>query len=164
MEISMSFNLRCTQTPSSKTRVSISTLVSEMATDRCKTRCEITMPRKPKPNLYHLLSLDSQNAGFDEIKKAYRSLALKYHPDVCPRDDLIAKEECTRRFVEVCRAYETLSDPVSRQVYDHQLRLGEGSSEMERDSGSRFCREVWESQLSELRRRCCVKKNRKVSV
>ncbi|KAJ8765576.1 hypothetical protein K2173_014698 [Erythroxylum novogranatense] len=71
-----------------------------------------------KANLYEILSLRSKNVGFDEIKKAYRSMALLYRPDVCPPTP---KDESSQRFVEVREAYETLSDPVSRRMYDYML-------------------------------------------
>lgn len=55
----------------------------------------------------------SRSASSDEIKRAYRSLARRYHPDA-NREDATAEE----RFKEVTRAYEVLSDPSKRQRYD----------------------------------------------
>ncbi len=54
----------------------------------------------------------SKNASVDEIKKAYRKLALQYHPD---RNKDKASEE---KFKEVTKAYEILSDSSKRQTYD----------------------------------------------
>ncbi|KAK8693182.1 hypothetical protein V6N13_070776 [Hibiscus sabdariffa] len=71
-------------------------------------------------NFYKVLSLDSENVGLAEIKKAYRRMVLRYHPDVCPPS---VKEESTQRFLELQMAYETLSDPISRQMYDYELGL-----------------------------------------
>lgn len=56
-----------------------------------------------------------KGASADEIKKAYRSLAKKYHPDLNPGDKAKAAEE---KFKEATEAYEVLSDPDKRQRYD----------------------------------------------
>ena len=55
----------------------------------------------------------SRTAGDDEIKKAYRKMAMKYHPDRNPGD--AAAEE---KFKEVQKAYEILSDAQKRAAYD----------------------------------------------
>ncbi len=61
---------------------------------------------------YEILSV-SRDADGGIIKKAYRKLAMKYHPDRNPGDN--AAEEC---FKEAAEAYEVLSDEQKRQVYD----------------------------------------------
>ncbi len=55
----------------------------------------------------------NRTASPDEIQKAYRKLARKYHPDMNP-DDAAAK----KKFQEVQKAYETLNDPEKRKKYD----------------------------------------------
>ncbi len=61
----------------------------------------------------------SKSAGADEIKKAYRKLARKYHPDINP-DDSDAEE----RFKEISAAYQVLSDPEKRTRYDQMREAG----------------------------------------
>ncbi len=61
---------------------------------------------------YEVLGL-SQNAGQEEVKKAYRRLAREYHPDANPGD-----KESEMKFKEVKEAYDVLSDPNKRARYD----------------------------------------------
>ena len=66
-----------------------------------------------KRDYYEVLGIN-KNATDDEIKKAYRKLAKKYHPDANPDN----KEEAEAKFKEVNEAYENLSDPQKRKMYD----------------------------------------------
>ncbi|KAI3715781.1 hypothetical protein L6452_22768 [Arctium lappa] len=92
-------------------------------------------------NFYKVLCLSSKTAGIEEIKRAYRTLALKYHPDVC--DD----EDATKTFVLLHTAYTTLVDPVSREDYDCTL-VG-----CRNQPGHVGERRRWEVQIMELNKR-----------
>ncbi len=76
-----------------------------------------------KRDYYEVLGLD-RSCSVADIKKAYRQLALKYHPDRNPHDC-----DAEERFKEASEAYEVLSDAEKRQVYDlygHQGLEGRG--------------------------------------
>lgn len=62
-------------------------------------------------NYYHILGL-ARGASEDDIKKAYRKQALRYHPD--KNKDPGAEE----RFKEIAEAYDVLSDPKKREIFD----------------------------------------------
>jgi len=62
-------------------------------------------------SLYETLEV-SENASESEIKKAYRKLARKYHPDICKESD------CEEKFKEINAAYEILSDKEKKEQYD----------------------------------------------
>ncbi len=66
-----------------------------------------------KRDYYEVLGV-SKNATDEELKKAYRKLAKQYHPDANPNN----KAEAEAKFKEVNEAYETLSNPQKRQMYD----------------------------------------------
>ena len=66
-----------------------------------------------KRDYYEVLGVN-KNATDDEIKKAYRKLAKKYHPDANPDN----KEAAEAKFKEVNEAYENFSDPQKRKMYD----------------------------------------------
>jgi molecular chaperone DnaJ len=71
-----------------------------------------------KRDYYEVLGV-ARDVSADEIKKAYRQMALKYHPDRNPGDD-----EAPKRFKEAAEAYEVLSDSDKRQRYDRYGHAG----------------------------------------
>jgi molecular chaperone DnaJ len=70
------------------------------------------MPATPKHDYYETLSV-ARGASEEEIRKAYRKLARKYHPDLNPGD-----KSAEDRFKNVQEAYDVLSDAKKRQMYD----------------------------------------------
>ncbi|XP_046883944.1 dnaJ homolog subfamily B member 6a isoform X1 [Hypomesus transpacificus] len=68
---------------------------------------------------YHILGVQ-RNASQEDIKKAYRKLALKWHPDKNPEN----KEEAEKKFKELSEAYEVLSDANKKSLYDRHGKAG----------------------------------------
>ena len=102
---------------------------------------------------YKILGV-SKNASQEEIKKAYRKLAVKYHPDKNP-DDKKAEE----RFKDIAEAYEVLKDPEKRKRYDElganwkyyqQQGAGAEGFDWSKFGGRRGTRVEFEGDLGDL--------------
>ena len=82
-----------------------------------------------KLDYYKVLGVE-KNASADDIKRAYRRLAIKYHPDKNPGD-----KEAEEKFKECAEAYEVLSDADKRKQYDqfgHEGLRGSGMHDFSR--------------------------------
>src|SRR5215203_562971 len=91
-----------------------------------------------KVDLYKALEV-SKEASQDEIRRSYRRLARKYHPDANPGD-----RQAEERFKEIQQAYEVLSKPEKRREYDEGPRTffgtqGAGQQVARTSETSRIC-------------------------
>jgi len=75
-----------------------------------------------KRDYYEILGVN-KTASESEIKKAYRQMALKYHPDKNPDD-----KEAEEKFKEAAEAYEVLSNPEKKTRYDQYGHAGMGGA------------------------------------
>ena len=85
---------------------------SEPGISKDVRNAELELKKSKRKDYYKILGVE-KDAGDNDIKKAYRKLAIVHHPDKNPDDEAAAD-----RFKDVGEAYETLSDPAKRQRYD----------------------------------------------
>ncbi|KAE8716501.1 putative pentatricopeptide repeat-containing protein [Hibiscus syriacus] len=79
---------------------------------------------------YNILKV-SRNATEEDLKKSYKRLAMKWHPDKNP----INKKEAEAKFKQISEAYDVLSDPQKRQIYDLYGEEGLQSAELSSPNG-----------------------------
>jgi len=78
---------------------------------------------------YHILNIQTK-APIEEVKKAYRELAKKYHPDKNSKD-----QASVYNFLRINRAYEFLKEPTRKEKYDHELLCHQKKNNIHYDSG-----------------------------
>ncbi|MCO5599443.1 hypothetical protein L7F22_053547 [Adiantum nelumboides] len=86
---------------------------------------------------YDILQIP-KSASEDQIKKSFRKLALKYHPDKNP-----GNEEATKRFSEINNAYEVLIDREKRNIYDQYGEEGLKQSSGRGGGGGNFAQDIF---------------------
>ncbi|HDP69770.1 MAG TPA: molecular chaperone DnaJ [Actinobacteria bacterium] len=92
------------------------------------------MTSRRRKDYYEILGID-KNAKQEDIKKAYRKLARKYHPDGVPEGE---KKQAEEKFKEISEAYEVLGDLKKRQEYDQGVKFFESGFRPGADSGPGF--------------------------
>ncbi|QCD78097.1 chaperone protein dnaJ 11, chloroplastic-like [Vigna unguiculata] len=115
---------------------------------------EAVQVRLPAPSLYEVLRIE-RHASPTEIKSAYRSLAKRYHPDAVVRhsaENVRTGEAADGNFIQIRSAYETLSDPSARAMYDRTLTAVNGGRHRQfpvplsqNDSSTFYATRRWET-------------------
>mmetsp|Transcript_25499 Transcript_25499/g.25746 ORF Transcript_25499/g.25746 Transcript_25499/m.25746 type:complete len:494 (-) Transcript_25499:221-1702(-) len=85
-------------------------------------QAKIALKRASRKNLYNILGV-RPDADDDEIKKAYRKMALKFHPDKQAGKSEPEAKEAVAKFKEIGEAYEILSDAEKRSRYDQGVEV-----------------------------------------
>jgi DnaJ family protein C protein 9 len=99
-------------------------------------------------DLYKLLELNKETATISDIKKAYRKLALQFHPDKQPQDASDEqKQEANENFQQLGMAYTVLSDPARKARYDKTGSMDESEFEGDKDWNAYF-KELWAGVVS----------------
>ena len=112
-----------------------------------------------KRDYYEILGVP-KNASEDDIKKAYRKLAMKHHPDRNQGDDAKKAEE---KFKEAKEAYEMLSDPQKRAAYDQYGHAGVDPNMGARRPGRRRLRRLRRGLRRHLRRHLRRRRRRRAA-
>jgi len=105
--------------------------------DTPKEEEEKDEPSAPKgQTLYDLLEVDRNTCTKDDIKRAHRKAAMKYHPDRLSGNNISiddSEPDHVQTFAQIQHAYEVLSDEVRKLGYDAELRLAELREELEEE-------------------------------
>ncbi|ESW25854.1 hypothetical protein PHAVU_003G070800 [Phaseolus vulgaris] len=84
---------------------------------------------------YYKILKVNRNASDEELKRAYKRLAMKWHPDKNHQHHLVTKEEAEAKFKQVSEAYDVLSDPKKRQIYDFYGQYPLNSMKVKEEKG-----------------------------
>lgn len=95
-------------------------------------------------DLYGELGLE-RGASASEVKRAYRSLSLIYHPDKQRGSDHENRRKASERFVEIQNAYSVLSDPERKRTYDLQVLLEHADASNSKEGSGNRMRGTWDS-------------------
>ena len=96
-------------------------------------------PNFDSKDFYDILGLPRE-AAEDEIRRAYKRLALKYHPDKQGQKNEEEKKDSENKFKMVAEAYEVLSDKKKRELYDQYGRDGIGMGTSGASTGGSYFR------------------------
>ncbi|KAJ0046131.1 hypothetical protein Pint_05402 [Pistacia integerrima] len=153
MNFSLSSSLKGSANPllSQKKPTKPSQINPKFISVSCRATTTLSTGENETTNFYKVLSLSSNNASFDEVKRAYKSMALQCHPDICHNPS--RKAEATRMFVQFHAAYTTLSDPVLREKYDCELGLRNFGKMKKKRNLQCSMRKGWQDQIVELKKR-----------
>lgn len=95
---------------------------------------------------YNVLKVN-RNANEDDLKKSYRRMAMKWHPDKNPT----SKKEAEAKFKQISEAYDVLSDPQRRQIYDQYGEEGLKSADLPTAAETAAQHRSYSSSNSEFR-------------
>ncbi|XP_074296097.1 uncharacterized protein LOC141623847 [Silene latifolia] len=104
---------------------------------------------------YYKILKVSRTSGEEELKRSYKKLAMRWHPDKHPSG---TQELAEAKFKQICEAYDVLSDPTKRQIYDlygeDALKYdvsspsGAGAATRRRDGGRREAEDIFDDFLN----------------
>ena len=104
--------------------------------------------RIPEGSAYAVLGVGRQTDAAS-LKAIYKSLAQQWHPD---RHQGATREEAEQKFQEISEAYQTLSDPIKRAMYDEELDRAKTAAEAAK-AAKRFRAGTWNTEVPDMRAR-----------